>query len=108
MATNPLGGTPSPVITPNRFPPAAAARVAGRMLDRFNRDELGNAIEVLVELLDIWDGDPDVEANGDELDGSGGEDDFVDHGRWQGAAGCPISDPGGCEHDGREMNAYSD
>lgn len=45
-----------------------------RILDRFNRDELGNAIEVLVALLDIWDGDPDAEdddpaeAAGDEKD----------------------------------------
>jgi hypothetical protein len=44
------------------------------MLARFNRDELGNAIEVLVELLDAWDGDPEIEdddpaeAAGDEKD----------------------------------------
>jgi hypothetical protein len=66
MATNPIGGTPSSVINPNRFPPAAAARVASRMLDRFNRDELSNAIEVLVTMLDVWDGDPDLETTGDD------------------------------------------
>lgn len=74
MATAPLGADSASVIHPNRFPPAAAARVASRMLDRFNRDELGNAIEVLVTLLDVWDGDPDeedddpAEAAGDEKD----------------------------------------
>jgi hypothetical protein len=36
------------------------------ILNRFNRDELGNTIEVLVALLDIWDGDPDSEPNGDD------------------------------------------
>lgn len=40
-------------------PPAPAVMA---ILDRFNRDELGNTIEVLVALLDIWDAplDPDA------------------------------------------------
>lgn len=54
------------------------------------------AVEALIEAailaLDTLDGDPDFEFNGDELDGTAGEDDFVDHG-WSGP-GCPISDPG--------------
>ena len=61
MATKPLGADSARVITPPQFPPAAAGRIAARMLDRFNRDDLGNAIEVLVELLDLWDGDSDLE-----------------------------------------------
>ena len=36
----------------------------------------------------------DTEANGDELDGSLGEDDFhQQNGKWLGHAGCPVSDP---------------
>ena len=93
MATEPLGADSAHVITPNQFPPAAAGRIAARMLDRFNRDELGNAIEVLVELLDAWDGDADVELNGDELDGTAAEDDYGHNGDWRGGAGCVISDP---------------
>jgi hypothetical protein len=45
------------------------------MLDRFNRDELGNAIEVLVTLLDVWDGDPDEETDDPDLEPAGDEKD---------------------------------
>lgn len=68
-------------IGPPAPPPAVMA-----ILNRFNRDQLGNAIEVLVALLDVWDGDPDAEV---ELV----EDDFferpigIDFG-----PGCDISD----------------
>jgi hypothetical protein len=133
------------------------------ILNRFNRDELGNAIEVLVALLDIWDGDPDDQDTSDAEDdfaltglanayaqrnGPGcfisdigetayvewdklspslkgvrnitgrdneddeednedcgldeGEPDYVRVRDHDGGAGCPIADPGGCEHDGRE------
>jgi hypothetical protein len=51
----------------------------------------------MIDHLDEMDGDPDLEANGDELDGSLGEDDFCDHNAdWLGHPGCPLSDPGGC------------
>lgn len=65
-------------------PPPAVMRI----LNRFNRDELGNAIEVLVALLDIWDGEPDAEI-------TDAEDDFASHYQrpWS-RAGCSISDPG--------------
>jgi hypothetical protein len=58
-----------------------------RILNRFNRDELGNAIEVLVALLDVWEGDPDAEI-------TDAEDDFAEHVQrpWRGP-GCEISDP---------------
>ena len=77
-----------PVTPTNRFPPAALA-----LLDRFNRDDLGHAIEVLVALLDVWDGDPDEE-NATDL-----EDDFALSGLAQGYAsgrgpGCEVSDNG--------------
>jgi hypothetical protein len=35
-----------------------------------------------------------------------GEDDFHSQNEnWKGEPGCPFSDPGGCEHDGREEGA---
>lgn len=51
-----------------------------------------------IERLDEIDGDPDLEVNGDELDGTASEDDPLfrdeDHTRAQGyGAGCPIADP---------------
>ena len=86
--------------------------------DRFKRAALGspeeraeqvlwikNAIAVFnyaaIDLMDALSVDADVEANGDELDGTAAEDDFIEWGNG-GIAGCPVSDPGGCEHDGRE------
>lgn len=80
------------------IPPAAVLRV----LAQHSRKHLEGFIEVAITLLDLADGDPDQEPNGDERDGSTAEDDWWPHGRWKGEAGCPISDPGGCEHDGRE------
>jgi hypothetical protein len=61
--------------------------------------ELGDAIEALIALYDAADGDP-------ELEPCCSEDDAVLPPWWGDyrgeGAGCPISDPGGCEHDGRE------
>lgn len=46
----------------------------------------------------------DVELNGDELDGDyGSEDEFMLYSDREGGAGCPFADPGGCQHDGREV-----
>jgi hypothetical protein len=53
---------------------------------------IGLAIDALMIRLDEIGGDADLDANGDELDGTGGEDDFCDHG-YNYAAGCPVSDP---------------
>ncbi len=66
MATNPIGGSPSPVITPNQFPPAAAALIAARLLNSHSAREIAEAVEVLVDLLDLLGGDPDLEDNGDD------------------------------------------
>lgn len=54
--------------------------------------ELGAAIDALIARLDAAAGDPDLEANGDELDGNLSEDDVMHHGGS--FAGCPVSDPG--------------
>lgn len=60
--------------------------------------EIGDTIESLIAFMDDLGGDPDREANGDELDGNGSEDDFMFHG--DDGPGCPIadSDEGGEEH----------
>jgi hypothetical protein len=59
------------------------------------------ATEELIETLDALHGDSDLELNGDELDGNNAEDEVL-HTYHGAGPGCPISDPGGCEHDGRE------
>jgi hypothetical protein len=71
-------------------PPAPPAAVM-RILDRFNREELGHAIEVLVALLDVWDGDAEAEI-------TEAEDDFAEYGQrpWYGA-GCEFSDAAECD-----------
>ena len=100
MATHaPITGAPirAPFIP---APPAAITRV----LSRFDREQLSGFITVALDLLDLAEGDSDIEANGDELDGTAGEDDFYPHSNWQGSPGCPVADPGGCEHDGREID----
>lgn len=74
---------------PSRFPPTPAVLA---ILSRFDRKQLHGFIAVAIDLADALDGDTDIEANGDELDGTGGEDDFCDHGYNYGA-GCPVSDP---------------
>ena len=49
----------------------------------------------MIERLDELDGDSDVEANGDELDGVNSEDEFKSHYPSSDMLmpGCPISDP---------------
>lgn len=79
------------------------------MIPSLPRHALDRLVERAIDHMDDQDGDGDgdVEANGDELDGTGGEDDFIDRGgellggSWTGL-GCPVGDPGGGEHDGRE------
>ncbi|BBC74404.1 hypothetical protein AEB_P3536 [Altererythrobacter sp. B11] len=61
------------------------------MLSRFDRAQLEGFIAVAIDLLDLVDGDRDVEANGDELDGNGAEDDFMTH--EIAGPGCPVADP---------------
>jgi hypothetical protein len=104
MATAHLPPESGGVIQSDHFPPAAAARVAASLLNRHSAHEIAEAIEVLVDVLDLIGGDADEEVNGDELDGTNAEDE-VGNNHLSGVdmgAGCPIADPGGCEHDGRE------
>jgi hypothetical protein len=53
------------VVGADRFPPAAAGHIAGKLLNRHSPGEIAAAIEVLVDLLDLMGGDPDAEDNGD-------------------------------------------
>lgn len=70
-----------------------AVRAESALANPLSRQAIENAIETLVALLDTADPDPDVELNGDELDGNNSEDDFIDH-EGHGLPGCPVSDPG--------------
>src|SRR5688500_17842657 len=87
MATRTTGGASAPPNLPC-FPTVAPDQHARRIL----RSSLTAAIAELVDLLDQLDGDPDLGPDGDELDGTGAEDDFCDHNA--GGPGCPASDPG--------------
>jgi len=96
-------------------PPLAAGRLAARLLGHYSPHEIAEAIEVLVDVLDMLGGDPDVEANGDELDGTRGEDDFCPHSTGPiPGPGCPLSDPDmavddrGCDdiNDDREVEDF--
>ena len=80
------------------LPPAAISRA----LSRFDREQLSGFIAVAIDLLDSADGDPDLELDGDELDGDiRSEDSFEYHGGY--GPGCPIADDDheddGCETD---------
>jgi hypothetical protein len=77
--------------------------MAASLLNRHSPHEIAEAVEVLVDVLDLMGGDPDVEANGDELDGNRSEDDFMRH--EPGGPGCPIADPPEDEGD-REQAAW--
>jgi len=58
-----------------------------------SRPELARLVQRMIDRMDQMDGDPDLECGGME-------DDWIQH--KADGPGCPISDPGGCQHDGRE------
>ena len=70
---------------------AVLAQVVGlprRLLERL--------VQHAIDWLDEDDGDPDLELNGDQLDGTGAEDELTGqlwNYRSAGGAGCLISDP---------------
>jgi hypothetical protein len=64
-------------------------------IGRGERQKIEATIEHLVGLLDLADGDADVELNGDETDHTHGEDEGhcgSNTNSWSGP-GCPIADP---------------
>jgi len=73
------------------------------------RDAVERTIQAAIDALDLIDGDPDLEPDGDELDGNLSEDDFMRHGEpSKGEPGCPVSDPGGIEPLSRLRAVYGD
>jgi hypothetical protein len=76
------------VLTHGRFPPAAAARICAQLLNRHSPHEIACAIEILIDLRDIIEGDPDAETEAleDDFTPMPAEIDF--------GPGCSISDPG--------------
>lgn len=91
MATQPLGHDSPAVTLPGAITPMPAL---ARVLARFDRDQLGNAIEVMLTLLDLQDGDPDTED--DDPSGQYDEDAYTGPRAHKGGPGCPISDPDAC------------
>ena len=87
MATQPIAASAFAIPVP----PTAISRV----LARFDREQLAAFVSVAIDLMDLTDTDADLEANGDELDSSLGEDDFAPQGApiHLGGPGCPLSDP---------------
>ena len=69
-------------------------------IPKLTRNDLEALTERLIDYLDEQDGNADVELNGDERDGSLGEDDFCPQNNRYGAAGCPVSDPDMAVDDG--------
>lgn len=49
----------------HQFAPARAARMASLLLNRHSPQEIADAIEILVDVLDMMGGDPEAEDNGD-------------------------------------------
>jgi hypothetical protein len=99
---------------PNPLPIAAAGRFAGLLLGKHSPSEIAAAVDILMDLLDIIEGDPDTENDdpaeaddfGEEDDHSGqmdedecntGSGEHWEQGTHYGGAGCPISDPGGLD-----------
>lgn len=69
MATPVLGSQSVPVINPLQFtltPDMAPAAPLMRMLGRFDRAKVESFVEISIALLDLMDGEPDTEANGDD------------------------------------------
>lgn len=107
MAEATIAHTARTVTFPNIPAPLPAIT---RILSRYERPQLAGFIEVAIGLLDVIDGDPDLELIGDETDHNGAEDDFIDHACNSGCyagPGCPISDDDS-EHDGREVTGAED
>ena len=86
MARNLLKPHTRPVTMPGAFPPIPAV---ARILSRHDRSNLAAFVTVAIDLLDVLDGDPDLE------DATDLEDDFSIYTLdLPSGAGCPIADTG--------------
>jgi len=74
------------------FPPAPPAAVS-RVLAAFDRDQLAGFIEVAIGLLDVANGDPDLEEDDDPGQSTEDEVSYGVQGFGARGPGCPISDP---------------
>lgn len=72
-----MGAVPMPAVT--------------AILSRYDRSQLEAFISFAIDLIDLADGDSDLEANGDEHDGNNAEDEIL-HSSLGGTPGCPVSD----------------
>lgn len=102
MATNPLGAE-SARNNPRYFTPVPSL---GLVFSSRDRKALAAFVEAAINLMDVLDGEDDLELNGDEADHNQAEDDFCKWRKKGEGPGCDIGDPGGCEHDGRETEEY--
>lgn len=94
-------------LIPIKLPPVLAYIVGADIAPRRSVEQL---IQKAIDALDELDGDPDLGPDGDELDGTGAEDDFCSQGDGSFAPGCPLSDPGEdddpsgqCDEDGMNV-----
>lgn len=72
------------------------AEIALALIPSLPRPHLERLVQQLIDRMDEADGDTDIEANGDELDGGNCEDDFGAPANWLLGPGCPISDSDMC------------
>ena len=73
MASMPLERPATIVTLPGTIPPMPAV---ARILGRYDRSQVEAVIAVAIDLLDVFDGEPDLELNGDEVDGDFAEDEL--------------------------------
>lgn len=59
------------------LPNARAARLAGSLLNRHSPQEIADAIEILIDVLDMLGGDPDVEDTEPDLEPDGDQADIA-------------------------------
>ncbi|MEO7737939.1 MAG: hypothetical protein ABIS10_01405 [Novosphingobium sp.] len=77
------------IVTPGTFPLAATAHIAGQLLNRHSPHEIAEAVEVLLDVLNLMGGDPDAE------DATDAEDDFSISPQaldFTTGAGCEVAD----------------
>lgn len=84
------------------------AVIALSLIPSLPRPHLERLVQQLIDRMDDTDGDTDVEANGDEMDGGNAEDDFGVPANWLLGPGCPISDPDGGDDEDREDEGQSE
>ncbi|WP_295635911.1 hypothetical protein [Novosphingobium sp.] len=89
MATNPISGVAAPVTLPGTFPPMPAV---ARILARHDRRKLVAFVTVAIDLLDVLDGDGDLEGECSEDEVSRCTD--IGRAVEGDGAGCDISDAG--------------